>query len=304
MNLIIVNLSGGLGNQMFQYAAGKALALRTGGQLRLFIESFAGYKLHNGFELHRIFDCPDPLATRADIRDVLGWRTELAYGQLLPRKPFRFFRGNRFIMEPSFRYWPGYTELTDNCFLFGYWQSPKYFSDLCGPLRRYFRFKQPLSEDNAVWIDKINNVDSVSVHIRRNDYVKNPATLAKHGICTEAYYRSSIDFVAERVAEPVFFIFSDDVRWARENIRFDFPHEFVCNNAGTASYNDMRLMSSCKHHIIANSSFSWWGAWLSHPADEKIVISPQPWFDDTLIDASDLVPQNWLRLPKNPTRSA
>jgi hypothetical protein len=125
--------------------------------------------------------------------------------------------------------------------------------------------------------------------------VADPKTRAVLGPCSLDYYRSAARHVAERVATPEFFVFSDDIAWARDNLDIAFPCHFIDDNRGMESYNDMRLMSLCRHHILANSSFSWWGAWLNPRAD-KIVVAPGRWFVGGERRVDDLVPQGWVTL--------
>ena len=161
-------------------------------------------------------------------------------------------------------------------------------------IRADFTFRLPLENKNAELAKQINQVNAVSLHVRRGDYVNNPKTTATHGLCSLDYYQASIRYVAERVQQPHFFIFSDDIDWVQSNLKIDFPCVYVQHNRGAESYNDMRLMSLCRHHIIANSSFSWWGAWLN-PRSEKIVIAPRKWFANQT-DVQDLFPAGWVTL--------
>jgi hypothetical protein len=176
----------------------------------------------------------------------------------------------------------------------GYWQSEKYFSEFSQQIRRDFSFCKPLSSDNEEFANEINHINAVSLHVRRGDFVNNPTTLATHGLCSLDYYRAAVQYISYRVNQPHFFIFSDDIAWTKENLEIVFPCHYVDHNQGAESHNDMRLMSLCQHHIIANSSFSWWGAWLN-PSKEKIVIAPKRWFAKQ-IDTRDLLPPSWVVL--------
>jgi hypothetical protein len=132
------------------------------------------------------------------------------------------------------------------------------------------------------------------MHVRRGDYASNPKTGATHGLCSLDYYEEAIRYISERVEQPIFFIFSDDINWVKCNLKVDFPCQYVDHNKSMESFNDMRLMSLCQHHIIANSSFSWWGAWLN-PGQKKIVIAPRRWFLNSN-NVEDLYPASWVRL--------
>jgi hypothetical protein len=292
--MIIANIIGGLGNQMFQYAAGKAIALEHGTALRLDVSGYEKYKLHQGFELQRIFNCAAETASEMDIHSVLGWQSAASARKLLLRQGMAWLRSKAFVIEPHFHYWHGITSVPNDCYLTGYWQSEKYFSLAEARIRADFSFKLPLQNKNAEIAQKILRGNAVSLHVRRGDYATNPQTTATHGLCSLDYYRQSIQYVAERVKQPNFFIFSDDIAWVRDNFKLSHQCQYVDCNQGEESYNDMRLMSMCNHHIIANSSFSWWGAWLN-PKREKIVIAPRKWFANQT-DANDLLPQSWIKL--------
>ena len=143
--------------------------------------------------------------------------------------------------------------------------------------------------------DAIDSSVSVSVHIRRGDYVTNRHTNAVHGVCPLSYYKKAMKFIEDRVAQPEYFVFSDDLDWVKGNLQTHSKVRFVDNNRESNSYNDMHLMSLCKHSIIANSSFSWWGAWLGGNKD-KIVVAPSQWFRDRELDSSDHIPSSWYRM--------
>lgn len=279
---------------MFQYAAGCALSRRSGIKLALDISDFGGYELHQGFELQRVFAGPFEIASKADVQRVLGWQSSAGIRRIVSRKPFSQFLSKRFVVEPHFHYWPGINSLPEDCYLSGYWQSEKYFSDVAMQIRTDFTFRQPMQDQNAKLARQIRGVSAVSLHVRRGDYASNPKTTATHGLCSLDYYSASIRHIAGEVARPYFFVFSDDMAWVRSNLKIDFPCVYVEHNRGADSYNDMRLMSLCQHHIIANSSFSWWGAWLN-PSMEKIVIAPEKWFANQT-DVRDLFPSGWVLL--------
>lgn len=292
--MIISHVLGGLGNQMFQYAAGRALALERSQPLRLDLSGFAGYGLHHGFLLQEIFDCPVDVATESDIRAILGWQYASGIRRVLARPALAALRRNGFVVEPHFQYWPGIKSVPNDSYLAGYWQTEKYFQDASLQIRKDFTFKSPLTGLNAELSEQIANVNAVSLHVRRGDYVSNDKNKAVYGACTLEYYRAAVRYITERTAQPEFFIFSDDPGWVKENLHLDQPCQYIDHNQGVESYNDMRLMSMCKHHIIANSSFSWWGAWLNtNPG--KIVIAPGNWFVNGN-STEDLIPKDWISL--------
>lgn len=292
--MVISQLIGGLGNQMFQYAAGRSLALKLGTQLHLDISGFASYGLHQGFELKRIFDCTAEIAAEREVRNILGWQYSPIALRVLSSHRFALFRRKGFVVEPHFQYWHGLSNLASESYLVGYWQSEKYFSDVTAQIRQDFTFKLPINGLNAAVAKQISPINAVSLHVRRGDYVNNPITTATHGLCSLDYYRNAIRYLAAHTTHPHFFVFSDDIAWVKENLPIDFPHRYVDHNHGAESYNDMRLMSLCRHHIIANSSFSWWGAWLN-PNMDKIVVAPTHWFANET-NTEDLIPKSWVRL--------
>lgn len=292
--MVVTRLIGGLGNQMFQYAAARALSIKLDTELRLDISSFANYQLHQGFELQRIFDCSSEIASKKNICSILGWQSLPIVKRFLLRPNMADFRCKKFIVEPHFQYWSGINNVEKNSYLDGYWQSEKYFIDAENQIRKDFAFKLPMQSENIELAKKISQVEAVSLHVRRGDYASNPQNVTTHGLCSIEYYQTAIAHIAEQVKIPHFFVFSDDIAWVKSHLKFDFPHQYVDHNQGKESYNDMRLMSLCKHNIIANSSFSWWGAWLNSNA-EKIVIAPKQWFANKTI-TQDLIPENWVRL--------
>jgi hypothetical protein len=156
-----------------------------------------------------------------------------------------------------------------------------------------FNFKNHPTGQNKLTLNIINNTNSVSLHIRRGDYIKNLETYNKHGLIDLYYYYKAINYIKEHVYNPTFFIFSDDITWAKENLNIELPVYFIDFNDQTRNYEDLRLMKNCKYNIIANSSFSWWGAWLNDFSN-KIVIAPKKWFNDDTINTYDLTPLDWI----------
>ncbi|HCI53980.1 MAG TPA: alpha-1,2-fucosyltransferase [Gallionella sp.] len=292
--MIISHIIGGLGNQMFQYAAGRALSLERDVPLRLDIQDFAGYALHNGYELDRIFNCDAKLATQEDLKSVLGWRAYSPIRKKLFNEKLLKLRGSRLFVDTQFRSWRQIKEVPDACYLMGNWQTEQYFEKFQNVIREDFSFRSPAVGRNDELAAQIRSSMAVSLHVRRGDIAANPASLAFHGLCSLDYYRRAIAHITECIEKPTFYIFSDDISWVRENLQLAHPCHYVDHNKGAESYNDMRLMSLCQHHIIANSSFSWWGAWLN-PSLEKIVIAPQRWFAADF-DSSDIIPAGWQKL--------
>ena len=287
--MIFSRLIGGLGNQMFQYAAGRSLAIVNNCELKLDISGFENYSLHNGYELD-LFDIRADIASAKEISRLVTSQSRLSrflYRKLNIKKKTHF-------IEKAFIFDANFFDVKQPVYIDGYWQSYKYFESIELQLRQELSLKKPFSNINLQIAEQISNVNAVSIHIRRGDYVSNKHTNSVHGVCSLDYYRAAIEAVSARVENPVFFVFSDDISWVKNNLAIDLQCIFIDHNVGGQSYNDMYLMRLCQHHIIANSSFSWWGAWLGINPN-KIVIAPKQWFtNDTVTD--DLIPSSWLRL--------
>jgi hypothetical protein len=187
------------------------------------------------------------------------------------------------------------TKTSRSAYLDGYWQSEKYFSDIQEVIRKEFTLKSGLSPQSLEVAKDIGGNNSVGMHFRRGDYVSSDETRKYHGECSARYYEKCVKMVAKKVNRPHFFIFSDEPSWVTENLKINYPTTIVDHNGIEEDYEDLILMSRCKHFVIANSSFSWWGAWLgSFP--NKIVVAPQKWFNDASLNTKDLIPESWIRI--------
>jgi len=278
---------------MFQYAAGLALALDHGQTLKLDIGGYIDYHLHHGFELQNVFNCTADIATVHDVRVLIGWQSLPLVMRLLSQPCMNILRSSALIVEPHFNYWSGIGSVPGNCYLYGYWQSHKYFDKHTSELRKEFTFQPPLNDKNQEIASQILTSHAVSLHVRRCDYQTNPKNIHLYHVCTLDYYRSAIDYISNSIDRPVFIVFSDDMDWVKENLHIDGPTQYIDHNRGSDSFNDMRLMSLCQHHIIANSTFSWWGAWLNADPD-KTVVAPRQWFKNCRMNSIDLIPNNWI----------
>ena len=293
--MIITNLIGGLGNQLFQFAAGLAAARRGGTELRVALDLFEGYRLHQGFELTRVFAVALLEANATEMRECLGpWRSKAAR-RLLGRFVRGTLHGGRVVLQPTVTYWPGIREIGPSAYLQGYWQSERFFEDAVAEVRNALVFRSAPSEVNARWIERIEACTSVGMHVRRGDYVSNARNSKIYAICPPAYYRAAVDHVLQRHRDARFFIFSDEPEWARQLFADQSGiMEVVDHNRGSESYNDLRLMSRCRHNIIANSTFSWWAAWLLERPG-KLIVAPQRWLRSPGLDA-DMIPARWTRI--------
>lgn len=294
--LVITKVFGGLGNQMFQYAAGQALASRLRQPMEIDTRSiYREGAAHNGFELSRVFMMDPAQATDRSVARLLGWRSPRLVQRVLRRLSTPRLC-NPYVPEPHFHYWPAFEELRASCYLDGYWQSFLYFSSSAAQLRTDFRFRLPLEGENARVAEQIAAAPrSVSIHVRRGDYVSSRQTASHHGTAGVEYYRAAVALIsASLIQPPQFFVFSDDIAWARASLTLPADTVFVAHNTGTDSHFDMHLMSRCQHSIIANSSFSWWAAWLNRNPD-KIVIAPLRWVLAPY-DTATLTPASWIRI--------
>ena len=292
--MVISHILGGIGNQMFQYAAGRSLAIHLNDYYKLDLNDFDRYSLHHGYELKRVFDVPVEPTTSDELKSVLGLRRLSLVKKILRRKQFSILRGRKFIVEPHFNFWPKFFSLNPGSYLHGYWQSEQYFKSIEEVIRVDFSFKKPLTGKNLLLANQIDTSNAISLHIRRGDYVTDSKTSSIMSVCGGDYYERAVSYIGNQISNPVFYVFSDDMDWVRQSVRIDHPSVYIDHNKGLDSYIDMQLMSLCKHHVIANSSFSWWGAWLN-PSAEKIVVAPKVWFRNGNND-SDLIPSEWVRL--------
>jgi hypothetical protein len=291
--VIIVRIMGGLGNQMFQYAAAKALATRLKTVLKLDITSFETDTLRS-FELD-LFDEHYVIATEKEIECFMPKKRSLWQCVLFWSLRKEHVRSGVYCKQRSPRFDQTVYVRTGDTYLDGYWQSERYFLDAEASIRKSFSFGRALSPGNVKIQQQILSCESVSIHVRRGDYVTNTLTNSIHGTCSLAYYEKAVEEIAARVPNLHLFVFSDDVVWTKENLNFAYPITFIERNEESADWEEMYLMSQCCHNIIANSSFSWWGAWLNSRPD-RMVIAPEKWFNDQNRDTSDLIPETWIRL--------
>ncbi len=285
-------MQGGLGNQMFQYALGLSLSLEKNTPLLLKNDCDA----HNGLELKNAFNLDENIASQADIKKVLGLRSS----EWMRRKMRKnsWFRSKNYILERQHNHDFNILNCPDNAYIKGYWQSEQYFIKYQDDILKAFTFKQKLSLKNQETAKKIQQNTSVSIHIRRGDYVSNVDTNITHSLMDIAYYKKAIKQLNIKNNDILYLLFSDDKNWTKHNIiklLGNANYLIVDNNTGKQSFNDMRLMSLCSHNIIANSSFSWWSAWLNQNPDKQ-VIAPKKWFADGSINTDDLCPKPWVRI--------
>lgn len=285
---VVVGLSGGLGNQMFQYAAGRSLALRLGTNLVLDLTWFCG-QLERRYAL-------EPFNIRAAESQQSTWLPPRCRAEVsrFSRRWLPRIMGVPVWREPHFHYSPAFAALSEAVFLEGYWQSERYFNGIQTVLLKDFALREPLPIECVKLLEQIDASDAICVHVRRGDYLSNPVAAKVHGTCSIDYYRAGVSELAQGLARPMCFVFSDDPAWVHSAFAFDCPMTVVEVNRSEDAHLDLVLMAACRHFLIANSSLSWWGAWLGTCANKK-VIAPARWFLSLDKDTSDLVPQSWVR---------
>lgn len=290
--MMIIKVIGGLGNQMFQYAFYRQLKSEFK-DVKLDLSAFETYNLFNGYELNKIFNVKEDIASKDEIKKLSENFSNNQIFNRVKRKIFGIKRTH--YIQHDF----GYNKLDfinskGNLYLEGYWQSEKYFNDVKDIIRKEFTFKNKLTNKNKEIAELIKNNNSISIHVRRGDYISNPEAAQVHGgICNLEYYKNALDIIKNNVLNPQFLVFSDDMDWVKNNLNLQ-DCTYVDWNEKENSYIDMQLMSLCKHNIIANSTFSWWGAWLNNNSD-KIVIAPKKWFN-TNANTEDLIPESWMKI--------
>ena len=297
--MIIASLNSGLGNQMFQYAAGKSLARHLKSELLLDITWF---KQSDKAQTPRLFELMVyPIKDQIAKEDIIDQLIRPSSHGIFNRIKHKINR-NRPIhnqwsfIEPHFHFYSDFFKAKVPVQLDGYWQSEKYFQSISEEIRTLFSLEIPEDDPNNNWVDLIHcQVQPISIHVRRGDMVKNPEVAKIHGSCNLDYYQRAMSYFESKLEQPRYFVFSDDIAWCKEHLISKFPMEFVSGNEGDRAYWDIQLMRHCKHHIIANSSFSWWGAWLNN-SPNKIVVSPINWFNHTDSDTKDLIPNTWIRI--------
>jgi hypothetical protein len=283
--MITVNLKGGLGNQLFQYSVGRALSLRKNQPLNLDI---SGYIKHNAIDTPRQYELV-PFNIQANV-PALEEVEKL-------RNPYGIFtKGLRFFKMKFLRKFNLHFYSTKGVYLDGFFQSEKYFKDYEKVIRQDLTLKNPLGPKAQEISGLIKNTpNSISLHVRRGDYVQDATTNKYWGTCSPEYYSKALEYITSKIGQNVHvFVFSDDIKWVRENMPLNFLATYI-DPADMKDYESLILMSQCNHHIIANSSFSWWGAWLDQKSD-KIVVAPSIWARKTRSLYKDIIPSSWIKI--------
>lgn len=290
---MVIKIQCGLGNQMFQYAFAKALQRKKGlRHITLNIRDFRRNGGHNGFELKRVFEIKDTCIDAPDLRRIFCRQIR----ERLPHADEKdLYRSPGCVVERRPAFFEDYAKGNVRCrFYDGYWQSEEYFADEAEYIRSLFTFPQLDEPENLAVLPLIENTQSVALHVRRGDYLGISRFLC---LGETDYYSQAIHKMEELVKQPRYFVFSDDFCWCRENLKLPSDTVFVDWNRGEKSFRDMQLMSLCRHNIIANSSFSWWGAWLNAHTD-KIVIAPDRVYTrNSGYHDEHYMPKAWIKIP-------
>lgn len=288
--MIVFFGQGGLGNQLFQYATARRIAEKTGQDLVLdahWFENPRRGETPRKLELEK-YALPLRVATYSEQQRWRFLRGRIG-GKL------SFLSGLALLKEQGSAVDRRLFSTRGKCYLLGYWQSEKYFSDIRDVLIKELRPVLPPSPDDEAVMVKMSCSNSISLHVRRGDYVSSKSAASYHGVCSLAYYNKAVLHMKDQLGSDIrFFVFSDDPNWVKENLKLDADVVYVSHNSPSDAFQDIRLMSACKHHILANSSFSWWGAWLGEWRD-GLVIAPSQWYASGK-ETPDLLPREWLKI--------
>lgn len=286
--MIVTKINGGLGNQMFQYAIAKAVAKKRNDKFKLDISIYPQQTLRQ-YELN-YFNINENIATNEEIIKTAGnentWFKIKRKLKLNPKRPQSYFREKEIaIFDNSvFNY-------EKDIYLDGYWQNEEYFKDIKVELLKDFTLKNDISQEAKKYLNDIKNTNAISLHIRRGDYIQNTHTSNIHGVCNLEYYKKAIDYIYKYIQNPTFYIFSDDIAWCKKNFNFLQNKVFVDNTKN--AFDDLTLMINCNHNVIANSTFSWWGAWLNSKQDQ-IVVAPKLWWES--IPEKNISLDKWIKI--------
>ncbi len=316
--MVISKIFMGLGNQMFQYAAGRSLSLHKNVPFAVETSSYNGYALRK-YELEDFFEISPAHASLQQLDEYrLFQPVKVVWNKLFSADKMRYYacpyeeqglkrtllklnevllpgHKRKTYLEPEYHFNRNFFNTPDNVFLIGYFMSSLYFKDVEETINKDFTVRPDLIKHLKVIDNDIANANSVSIHIRRADF-----TLAHnselHGVIPVEFYYKAIETIAAKITSPHFYIFSDDINWVQQNLKTDYATTFVSNFITKQAVEDFYLMSQCKHNIIANSSFSWWAAYLNKNK-QKMVVAPQKWYNRSPYNYKDVYPAGWIVLP-------
>jgi hypothetical protein len=285
--MIYSRIRGGLGNQLFQYSVARSLADQLGVNLGLDIREYnnsSKFKMGlSNFNIRADLNPAGLIKHKKDSKISYVLESLLGKHKHVYHEPFLNF--DKHVLTKQ-----------DNTYLKGYWQTEKYFIKNKVNILNDLKVISHQDIKNKMISSKIANNNSVSLHIRRGDYISNSAYNSIHGTCSLNYYTNAVNYLIDKIGVNFkVFAFSDDPEWVSSNLKLPVDICFVKNNSSEYNYEDLRLMSECNHNIIANSSFSWWGAWLN-TNHNKTVITPSKWYADKSTKNADITPSNWVKI--------
>lgn len=306
--MVITKLFGGLGNQMFQYAAGLSLSHHRRTILKLDVSWFTesnGTKPHERYALSS-FNLPEQFATQEEIERTQGmtftrierWSGRIAQALHFYQYARRFQYTGHLYSDAGLGFDPCFFNQPDNTYLYGNWQSEKFFIPVAQQIRSHFTLRYPPTLEISKLEARIRSSPSAFLHVRRGDYVHDPRYAKEIGSLDSDYYQKAINHLHQQHPDVKFYVFSDDIDAVEKDLNLTHAYELVREPADTDPCQILRLMSLCDHAIIANSTFSWWAAWLN-PSEHKIVLAPQPWFTDSAKKGDSIVSQHWTTLPRS-----
>lgn len=288
--MIKIKAIGGLGNQLFQYATARAIAEKRADNVVVDTSGFESYRTHPF--------CLDKFNCKATYDAKQSWVNKFLSNEKIKKLLQKLGFIKKYYFETKLTFNEELLLKNNIDYLAGYFQSEKYFLSIRECLLDELTLVKKLNESESSVSNAINNAkNSISIHIRRGDYVSNESANKTHGVCDSDYFKKALNYFSEKKLldkNTELFIFSDDIEWCRNNLQFDYNMNFVDGSSEKPEV-DMVLMSQCKHQIISNSTFSWWGAWLNNNYD-KVVVAPKEWFKSTELDSTDIVPDNWVKL--------
>ena len=317
--MVVVRITMGLGNQMFQYAAGLSLSKEKGTILKVDTSSYQGYKLRK-YELDTFFGITTPEASREEIQ-ALWYNHPLikTWNKILPGKKIRvlglpyeeriiqrnllaffdFFyppHKRTTYTEPHYYHDKNFFNANKKLYLHGYWMSWKYFHKHEQAVRKAYAIKRELVQHLDDLTNELQSTNSVSVHIRRTDYT-DPLMQRLKGVIPFSYYKKAIEKIQQQNENISLYFFSDDIDWVKQNLQFsNVPVKYIDKSVTSAAIEDFYLMTQCRYNIIANSTFSWWAAYLNNN-EHKLVIAPKKWYsDDAPYDYKDVYPETWITM--------
>lgn len=278
----LIKMTGGLGNQMFIYAM--YLKMKTiFPDVRIDLSDMVHYQVHYGYEMNKVFHLPrTEFCINRSLKKIIEF---LLFKTILERK-----QGGSLVPYTRKYHWPW-------IYFKGFYQYEKYFDGIEKEVREAFVFDIRRASRRSLRAMQEIKTDphAVSIHVRRGDYLLEKHWKALGCICQSSYYLNALAELEKRVKHPHYYVFSEDLNWVRRNLPLT-KAEFIDWNKGEDSWQDMMLMSHCRHHIICNSTFSWWGAWLN-PRENKTVIMPERWFQHC--DTPNIYPAGWIKVPVN-----